>query len=218
MSPGSSCHEHRASVPLSNLQQQQQRQRTLMGSRLTVLCRAHVEAITADVSGMQICSKWLTICHSFNSPPPTPLALHLCPSNPLCLCLFIPLSPLSFISLPQSLQRSLIRSLLLFLQERAERALGCSVEDLKSLFYCELCHKQYLRHQEFDNHINSYDHAHKQVHGMHLHHTHILCNSTQADIFFDLLPWNLGVLALCVMESSFTFPCQSAHWVQFPSR
>ncbi|KAG7242070.1 hypothetical protein INR49_024116 [Caranx melampygus] len=47
-------------------------------------------------------------------------------------------------------------------RERAERALGCSVEDLKALFYCELCDKQYLRHQEFDNHINSYDHAHKQ--------------------------------------------------------
>ncbi|XP_057690224.1 G patch domain-containing protein 8 [Corythoichthys intestinalis] len=46
--------------------------------------------------------------------------------------------------------------------ERAERALGCSGEDLKSLFYCELCDKKYLRHQEFDNHINSYDHAHKQ--------------------------------------------------------
>uniref|UniRef100_UPI003AABAD5E uncharacterized protein znf804b n=1 Tax=Centroberyx gerrardi TaxID=166262 RepID=UPI003AABAD5E len=46
--------------------------------------------------------------------------------------------------------------------ERAERAVGCSVEDLKALFYCELCDKQYLRHQEFDNHINSYDHAHKQ--------------------------------------------------------
>ncbi|KAF6739598.1 Zinc finger protein 804A [Oryzias melastigma] len=46
--------------------------------------------------------------------------------------------------------------------ECTERALGCSAEDLKSLFYCELCDKQYLRHQEFDNHINSYDHAHKQ--------------------------------------------------------
>nr|XP_019948378.1 PREDICTED: G patch domain-containing protein 8-like [Paralichthys olivaceus] len=46
--------------------------------------------------------------------------------------------------------------------ERTEGALGCSSEDLKSLFYCELCDKQYLRHQEFDNHINSYDHAHKQ--------------------------------------------------------
>ncbi|XP_071396521.1 LOW QUALITY PROTEIN: G patch domain-containing protein 8 [Centroberyx affinis] len=48
------------------------------------------------------------------------------------------------------------------MEERAERAVGCSVEDLKALFYCELCDKQYLRHQEFDNHINSYDHAHKQ--------------------------------------------------------
>ncbi|KAM4600359.1 uncharacterized protein znf804b [Polymixia lowei] len=48
------------------------------------------------------------------------------------------------------------------MQEPADRAVGCSVEDLKALFYCELCDKQYLRHQEFDNHINSYDHAHKQ--------------------------------------------------------
>ncbi|CAL8290931.1 unnamed protein product [Merluccius merluccius] len=46
--------------------------------------------------------------------------------------------------------------------ESAERALGCSLDDLKALFYCDLCDKQYLRHQEFDNHINSYDHAHKQ--------------------------------------------------------
>ncbi|KAM8934143.1 zinc finger protein 804A [Pelodytes ibericus] len=37
-----------------------------------------------------------------------------------------------------------------------------SLEYLKSNFYCELCDKQYHKHQEFDNHINSYDHAHKQ--------------------------------------------------------
>ncbi|XP_064167303.1 G patch domain-containing protein 8-like [Anguilla rostrata] len=29
-------------------------------------------------------------------------------------------------------------------------------------FYCELCDKQYYKHQQYDNHINSYDHAHKQ--------------------------------------------------------
>ncbi|TWW79270.1 Zinc finger protein 804A [Takifugu flavidus] len=63
-------------------------------------------------------------------------------------------------SIPPTLP--LILSISIFFQERAERALGCSVEDLKALFYCELCQKQYLRHQEFDNHINSYDHAHKQ--------------------------------------------------------
>ncbi|NXG70574.1 Z804B protein, partial [Baryphthengus martii] len=33
---------------------------------------------------------------------------------------------------------------------------------VKANFYCELCDKQYHKHQEFDNHINSYDHAHKQ--------------------------------------------------------
>ncbi|KAM4591253.1 uncharacterized protein PAE49_015256 [Odontesthes bonariensis] len=31
-----------------------------------------------------------------------------------------------------------------------------------SKFYCELCDKQYVRHQQYDNHINSYDHHHKQ--------------------------------------------------------
>ncbi|XP_053464673.1 zinc finger protein 804B [Nycticebus coucang] len=37
-----------------------------------------------------------------------------------------------------------------------------ALEDVKANFYCELCDKQYHKHQEFDNHINSYDHAHKQ--------------------------------------------------------
>lgn len=44
-----------------------------------------------------------------------------------------------------------------------EKTLAKALEDLKANFYCELCDKQYHKHQEFDNHINSYDHAHKQV-------------------------------------------------------
>uniref|UniRef100_UPI00398E5B43 G patch domain-containing protein 8 n=1 Tax=Pristiophorus japonicus TaxID=55135 RepID=UPI00398E5B43 len=43
-----------------------------------------------------------------------------------------------------------------------EKAITKALEDLKANFYCELCDKQYHKHQEFDNHINSYDHAHKQ--------------------------------------------------------
>ncbi|XP_048455321.1 zinc finger protein 804A [Rhincodon typus] len=43
-----------------------------------------------------------------------------------------------------------------------EKAITKALEDLKANFYCELCDKQYYKHQEFDNHINSYDHAHKQ--------------------------------------------------------
>ncbi|KAM4689060.1 zinc finger protein 804B [Discoglossus pictus] len=42
------------------------------------------------------------------------------------------------------------------------KAIANALEDLKANFYCELCDKQYHKHQEFDNHINSYDHAHKQ--------------------------------------------------------
>ncbi|XP_034041315.1 uncharacterized protein LOC117523815 [Thalassophryne amazonica] len=37
-----------------------------------------------------------------------------------------------------------------------------NTEDADSRFYCELCDKQYVRHQQYDNHINSYDHHHKQ--------------------------------------------------------
>ncbi|XP_029377702.1 uncharacterized protein LOC115055815 [Echeneis naucrates] len=37
-----------------------------------------------------------------------------------------------------------------------------STEEGDSSFYCELCDKQYVRHQQYDNHINSYDHHHKQ--------------------------------------------------------
>ncbi|KAM9629380.1 zinc finger protein 804A [Morphnus guianensis] len=50
------------------------------------------------------------------------------------------------------------------LQDYAEKknTIAKALEDLKANFYCELCDKQYYKHQEFDNHINSYDHAHKQ--------------------------------------------------------
>ncbi|KAI1898174.1 hypothetical protein AGOR_G00069630 [Albula goreensis] len=43
-----------------------------------------------------------------------------------------------------------------------EKTMAKALEDLKANFYCELCDKQYYKHQEFDNHINSYDHAHTQ--------------------------------------------------------
>ncbi|XP_078079948.1 G patch domain-containing protein 8 isoform X2 [Mustelus asterias] len=43
-----------------------------------------------------------------------------------------------------------------------EKAIAKALEDLRANFYCELCEKQYQKHHEFDNHINSYDHAHKQ--------------------------------------------------------
>lgn len=61
-------------------------------------------------------------------------------------------------------------------------------EEGDSSFYCELCDKQYLRHQQYDNHINSYDHHHKQVavtgaSGGGLILTHILNHTDQGQGF-----------------------------------
>lgn len=47
--------------------------------------------------------------------------------------------------------------------QEKEKAKEESLADLKSNFFCDLCEKQYYKHTDFDNHINSYDHAHKQV-------------------------------------------------------
>ena len=35
--------------------------------------------------------------------------------------------------------------------------------EMHKSFYCELCDKQYFKYSEFDNHLNSYDHHHRQV-------------------------------------------------------
>ncbi|CAB1334247.1 unnamed protein product [Coregonus sp. 'balchen'] len=48
-------------------------------------------------------------------------------------------------------------------EDHGESAAGTVEDDGKSSFFCQLCEKQYLRHQEYDNHINSYDHAHRQI-------------------------------------------------------
>lgn len=48
-------------------------------------------------------------------------------------------------------------------EQEKEKAIEESLKDLKEMFYCELCDKQYFKYKEYDNHINSYDHAHRQV-------------------------------------------------------
>lgn len=47
-------------------------------------------------------------------------------------------------------------------EQEKEKAIEESLKDLKEMFYCELCDKQYFKYKEYDNHINSYDHAHRQ--------------------------------------------------------
>ena len=38
-----------------------------------------------------------------------------------------------------------------------------STSELRKSYYCELCDKQYSKYSEYDNHLNSYDHHHRQV-------------------------------------------------------
>lgn len=63
------------------------------------------------------------------------------------------------------LQRNITIIFAFFLKDfpEKEKSTAKALGDVKANFYCELCDKQYHKHQEFDNHINSYDHAHKQV-------------------------------------------------------
>lgn len=83
-----------------------------------------------------------------------------------------------------------------------EKAIAKALEDLRANFYCELCDKQYTKHQEFDNHINSYDHAHKQV--------LILCpfSTSHRDNMLCLKP--KGKLMRC--SKVFVSPVIVLHW------
>ena len=44
-----------------------------------------------------------------------------------------------------------------------EKTIAESTSDLRQSYYCELCDKQYNKYSEYDNHLNSYDHHHRQV-------------------------------------------------------
>lgn len=52
-----------------------------------------------------------------------------------------------------------------FVQDQVERELDIadSTAELRKSYFCELCDKQYTKYSEYDNHLNSYDHHHRQV-------------------------------------------------------
>ena len=53
----------------------------------------------------------------------------------------------------------------LHLQAQAEkdRKMAETIAEMRKSFFCDLCDKQYTKYSEFDNHLNSYDHHHRQV-------------------------------------------------------
>lgn len=44
-----------------------------------------------------------------------------------------------------------------------EQQIADATADLRSIYYCEMCDKQYRTYSEYDNHLNSYAHHHIQV-------------------------------------------------------
>lgn len=48
-------------------------------------------------------------------------------------------------------------------QVEKEQAIADSTSELRKSYKCELCDKQYIKYSEYDNHLNSYDHHHRQV-------------------------------------------------------
>jgi hypothetical protein len=48
-------------------------------------------------------------------------------------------------------------------QVEQEKALAESTASLRQSYFCSDCNKQYSNYTEYDNHVNSYDHAHRQV-------------------------------------------------------
>lgn len=147
-----------------------------MGSCLTV---AHVLAITADVSGMQIYSKWLTIRHSFKHPPPPPHD----PSNALTHSFHLYLSPGACREGFGLLSGGSEGSFLLW-------AVSEAVPQTPGVWQP---HKFVWPRTQ----TGTWGAPALQLYTR--THTHI-CNSTQTDtqgdIFHDLLSLNLGVLAL----------------------
>jgi uncharacterized protein (UPF0297 family) len=51
-------------------------------------------------------------------------------------------------------------------KERSEKEqqLKKNVQEMLDPFYCKLCNKGYKRVSQWEEHLNSYDHAHKKVH------------------------------------------------------
>ena len=44
-----------------------------------------------------------------------------------------------------------------------EQKIQTEVKEIRKVFYCELCNKQYKLAMEFEVHLSSYDHNHRKV-------------------------------------------------------
>ena len=80
-------------------------------------------------------------------------------------------------------------SLCLKTQAEKEEKLAETIYEMNKSYYCDLCEKQYFNYSEYDNHINSHDHHHRQV-GSHTHtQTHTFLLSLSLQRLKDLKQW-----------------------------
>lgn len=47
-----------------------------------------------------------------------------------------------------------------------EQKIQTEVKEIRKVFYCDLCNKQYKLAMEFEAHLSSYDHNHRKVNGL----------------------------------------------------
>lgn len=47
-----------------------------------------------------------------------------------------------------------------------EQKIQTEVKEIRKVFYCDLCNKQYKLAVEFEGHLSSYDHNHRKVNGL----------------------------------------------------
>jgi len=47
-------------------------------------------------------------------------------------------------------------------EAKKEEEIKKNLQEINKVFYCELCAKQYTKAMEYENHLRSYDHGHKQ--------------------------------------------------------
>jgi len=47
-----------------------------------------------------------------------------------------------------------------------EQKIQTEVKEIRKVFYCDLCNKQYKLAMEFEAHLSSYDHNHRKVNNL----------------------------------------------------
>jgi len=68
-----------------------------------------------------------------------------------------------FLLLPGSSSACFVHILKIQVMAEREQKIQTNVKEIRKVFFCELCNKQYKLAMEFEAHLSSYDHNHRKV-------------------------------------------------------